>query len=46
MTVSPKRLEEIQNISEEEIDTSDIPELGDRFWVNAKMVKPITDILD
>jgi uncharacterized protein (DUF4415 family) len=42
MTISPDRLEEIQNIPDEEIDTSDIPELGDRFWANAKMVRPIT----
>ena len=42
MTISPKRLEEIQNIPDEEIDTSDIPELDHRFWANAKMVKPIT----
>ncbi len=26
-----------------EIDTSETPELGDRFWANAKMVKPITN---
>jgi hypothetical protein len=42
MNISPKRLEELQNIPDEEIDTSDIPELGDRFWANAKMVTPIT----
>ncbi|WP_217901645.1 hypothetical protein [Pseudanabaena sp. SR411] len=34
MTISRDRLEEIQNIPDEEIDTSDIPELGDRFWAN------------
>jgi uncharacterized protein (DUF4415 family) len=42
MSISRKRLEEIQNIPDEEIDTSDIPELGDRFWENAKMVVPIS----
>ena len=42
MTISRKRLEELQNIPDEEIDTSDIPELDDHFWVNAKMVTPIT----
>lgn len=31
---------ENQNIPNEEIDTSDIPELGDRFWETAKMVTP------
>jgi uncharacterized protein (DUF4415 family) len=40
MSISRKRLEEIKNIPDEEIDTSDIPELGDRFWENAKMVVP------
>jgi uncharacterized protein (DUF4415 family) len=42
MTISPKRLEEIQNIPDSAIDTSDIPELDERFWENAQMVKPIT----
>nr|WP_229415458.1 hypothetical protein [Moorena bouillonii] len=42
MSISPKRLEEIKNIPDSEIDTSDIPELDDNFWENAKMVKPIT----
>ncbi len=42
MNISPKRLEEIQNIPDIAIDTSDIPELDDHFWENAKMVNPIT----
>jgi uncharacterized protein (DUF4415 family) len=42
MSISRKRLEEIQNIPDEEIDTSDIPELDDRFWENAKMVVPVS----
>jgi uncharacterized protein (DUF4415 family) len=42
MNISPKRLKEIENIPDEAIDTSDIPELDDNFWENAKMVKPIT----
>ena len=42
MTISPDRIEEIQNLPDVEIDTSDIPELGDRFWANAKMIMPIT----
>lgn len=42
MTISRDRLEEIQNIPDEEIDTSDITELGDRIWENDKMVTPIT----
>lgn len=42
MNISPNRLEEIKNIPDESIDTSDIPELDDHFWETAKMVKPIT----
>jgi uncharacterized protein (DUF4415 family) len=42
MNISPKRLEEINNIPDLDIDTSDIPELDDHFWQNAKMVKLIT----
>jgi uncharacterized protein (DUF4415 family) len=41
MNISPKRLEEITNISDEAIDTSDIPELDEHFWETAKMLKPI-----
>ncbi len=37
-----KRLEEIKNIPDESLDTSDIPELDDHFWETAKMIKPIT----
>jgi uncharacterized protein (DUF4415 family) len=42
MSISVKRLKELQNIPDSTIDTSDIPELSDDFWENAKMVKPIT----
>jgi uncharacterized protein (DUF4415 family) len=42
MTISAKRLQEIENIPDESIDTSDIPELDDNFWENAKLVKPIS----
>ncbi len=42
MTISRDRLEELQNIPDAEIDTSDIPELDDHFWANAKMITPIT----
>ncbi len=41
MSISRKRLEEIQNIPDSDIDTLDIPELDDNFWETAKMVKPI-----
>jgi uncharacterized protein (DUF4415 family) len=42
MNISAKRLQEIKNIPDELIDTSDIPELDDNFWEKAKLVKPIT----
>jgi uncharacterized protein (DUF4415 family) len=42
MNISRKRLEEIQKIPDEAIDTSDIPELDDHFWETAKMVTPIS----
>ena len=42
MTISRKRLEELKNIPESAIDTSDIPELDASFWEKAKLVKPLT----
>ena len=42
MTISPKRLEELKNIPENTIDTSDIPELDASFWEKAELVKPLT----
>ncbi|MGB5770391.1 MAG: BrnA antitoxin family protein [Crocosphaera sp.] len=42
MSISPKRLKEIENISDDAIDTSDIPELDDSFWSRAEVVKPLT----
>ena len=42
MNISPKGLKELENIPDEAIDTSDIPELENNFWENAKMVEPIT----
>ncbi|MEB3310417.1 MAG: BrnA antitoxin family protein [Snowella sp.] len=41
MTISDERLKEIENIPDSAIDTSDIPELDEHFWANAKMVRPI-----
>jgi len=41
MSISPNRIKELQNILDETIDTSDIPELDCQFWQTAKMVKPI-----
>ena len=42
MTISPKRLEELENIPESAMDTSDIPELDTSFWETAKLVQPMT----
>ena len=42
MTISPKRLKELENIPESAIDTSDIPELDESFWETAKLVQPMT----
>lgn len=33
-------LEELENMPDEEIDCSDIPELGDDFFQNARIVMP------
>ena len=40
MTISPERLEALKAIPETDIDTSDIPELDQNFWNEAKMVRP------
>lgn len=34
------RLSEIENLPNNGIDTSDIPELGDDFWENARRIVP------
>jgi uncharacterized protein (DUF4415 family) len=33
-------LSEIENLPEDSIDTSDIPELDDNFWENAQRIVP------
>lgn len=33
-------LEELAKLEDNEIDTSDIPELDERFWENAVIVRP------
>ncbi|MFN3719472.1 MAG: BrnA antitoxin family protein [Rhizobium rhizophilum] len=33
-------LEELADLDDDAIDTSDIPELDDRFWQNAVIVEP------
>ncbi|HVL19891.1 MAG TPA: BrnA antitoxin family protein [Amaricoccus sp.] len=35
-------LEELAALSDDEIDTSDIPELDETFWKTAKLVEPDT----
>jgi len=40
MSISKKLLEEMKAMRDKDIDTSDIPELDDRFWENAKLVMP------
>lgn len=40
MSISSKRLAELAAIKDEDIDYSDIPELGDEFWKNARLVMP------
>ena len=42
MTVSKKRLKDIEAIKDEDIDYSDIPELDESFWANAELVEPDT----
>ena len=36
----PLTLEEIGEVKDEDIDFSDIPELGEDFWQNAEVVEP------
>lgn len=40
MPISKKRLDEIDAIPDEQIDTSDIPELDEAFFKNARLVLP------
>lgn len=40
MSISRDRLKELQNLSDSEIDTSEIPELDETFWQNARKVEP------
>ena len=40
MTISKKRLKEIAAIPDSEIDTSDIPEFGEKFWAKAELKLP------
>ena len=40
MAISKERLAEIEAIRDENIDTSDIPELDETFFKNARLVLP------
>ena len=40
MRLSKTRLSEIESLPDDAIDTSDIPELDDDFWENARRVVP------
>jgi len=40
MNISQQRLKEIAEIPDEKIDTSDIPELDDDFWKDARLIIP------
>ena len=40
MNLSKTRLSEIENLPDDTIDTSDIPELDDDFWENARQIVP------
>lgn len=40
MSISKAEIKKIEAIPDEDIDTSDIPELGDWFWKNAKVEFP------
>ena len=40
MNISKKRVKKIKSIKDEDINYSDIPELGESFFKNAKLVMP------
>lgn len=40
MSISEKRLKELAAMKDQDIDYSDIPELDDEFWKNARVVDP------
>ena len=42
MTISKKRLAEIEAMPDQDIDTSDIPEVDEDFFANAKLIMPTT----
>jgi len=40
MSISDKRLKQLAERDDSLIDYSDIPELGEEFWKNARIVQP------
>lgn len=40
MSISPKRLREIESITDADIDYSDIPEADESFWKRAELQMP------
>ena len=40
LSISKERLAQLEAVRDEEIDYSDIPELGESFWKNAKLAMP------
>lgn len=40
MQLSKTRFSEIENLPEDRIDTSEIPELSDDFWEHARQIVP------
>ena len=40
MSITDERLRELAAKTDDQIDYSDIPELGEEFWKNAKVVPP------
>ena len=40
MTISKERLEQIESISDKEIDYTDIPETDEAFWAKAELRLP------
>ena len=41
MNISIDRLKELQNLPDDQIDTSEIPELDETFWQKAKKIEPV-----
>ena len=41
MTISKKRLNQITQIKDSDINYSDIPQLDETFWKKAKLIKPV-----